>query len=321
MKIWLRVGISAGLLVLLAVLLPWSELRGAFARISLGIWVVVLAGFLFGHTLGAVKWRLMVAAGRTMLTPRDTVRCYSAGLFANLCLPTIVGGDVLRAVLAGKATGRPEGAVLGGIADRIVDMATVALLVAVGGFLSRDALPGWGLQLLSTALIIGIAVAVIFLPLLLRRPLTRWPRKIRRPAGRALVALRGLARNPRTAVIAVLISIAVQGGFVLLNAWMGIAIGVTAPLTAWFIAWPMAKLAGMLPVSLGGLGVRDATLAALLVPFGVPLTIGFVASLLWQTVLIAGGLAAGAIWWILSARTAGSGEISRNLTLRTSSVS
>ena len=321
MKVWLRVGISAGLLVLLAVLLPWNELRGAFERISLGIWVVVLAGFLVGHTLGAVKWRLMVAAGRTMLTPRDTVRCYSAGLFANLCLPTIVGGDVLRAVLAGKATGRPEGAVLGGIADRIVDMATVALLVAVGGFLSRDALPGWGLQLLSAAVVIGIGVAVIFLPLLLRRPLARWPKKIRRPAGRALVALRGLARNPRTAVIAVLISIAVQGGFVLLNAWMGIAIGVTAPLTAWFIAWPMAKLAGMLPVSLGGLGVRDATLAALLVPFGVPLTIGFVASLLWQTVLIAGGLAAGAVWWILSARTAGSGEVSRNLTLRTSSVS
>jgi uncharacterized membrane protein YbhN (UPF0104 family) len=285
------------------------------------MWAVVLAGFLVGHMLGTVKWRLLVAAGRTVLSARDAVRCYSAGLFANLCLPTIVGGDVLRAVLAGRATGRPEGAVLGGLADRIVDMATVALLVAIGGFLSRDALPGWGLQLLTAGAVIGIAVALIFLPLLLRRPLARWPRKLRRPVGRALVALRGLVRNPGAAVTAVMISILVQGGFVLLNAWMGIAIGVNAPLTAWFIAWPMAKLAGLLPISLGGLGVRDATLAALLVPFGVPMTVGFVASLLWQTVLIAGGLAAGAIWWLLSTRAADSGEVARSLTLRTSSVS
>ena len=34
---------------------------------------------------------------RAPFPPADALRCYAAGLFANLYLPSIVGGDVLRA--------------------------------------------------------------------------------------------------------------------------------------------------------------------------------------------------------------------------------
>lgn len=318
MKVWIRVGVSAGVLALLFYFIPWHDLRSAVGRISGAVWFTVLAGFLAGHALGALKWRTLVNAGRSTLSVVDAVRCYAAGLFANMCLPSIVGGDVLRAVLAGKTTGRAEAAVLGGLTDRLVDMAVVAMLVAIGGFFSRDALPGWGVQLMTAAVVIGLITAMIFLPLLLRRPLAKWHRKLRRPVGRALVAIRALTRRPSAALLAISISIVVQGGFVLLNAWMGRAIGVNVPLGVWFLAWPMAKLAGLLPISLGGLGVRDATLAALLVPFGVPAALGFIASLLWQTILIAGGLVAGAVWWILGRRTTVSRSVPESLALRVS---
>jgi hypothetical protein len=72
---------------------------------------MALAGYFAGHTLGAVKWNTLVGAARReggRLTVRDTAGCYSAGLFANLFLPTVVGGDVVRAALAARALGRPE---------------------------------------------------------------------------------------------------------------------------------------------------------------------------------------------------------------------
>jgi len=91
--------------------------------------------------------------------------------------------------------------------------------------------------------------------------------------------------------------VGIQASFVLLNAFLGAAIGLQAPLHVWFLAWPLAKLVALLPVSLGGLGVREVALAGLLQPFGVPAALAVAQSLLWETILVAGGLTAGLIWW------------------------
>jgi uncharacterized membrane protein YbhN (UPF0104 family) len=264
------------------------------------VWLLVLLAFLAGHRLGAAKWRLVVGAAGAALGRVDAIRCYAAGLFANLCLPSIVGGDVLRAALAARATGRAEAAVLGSIADRLIDVFAIAVLVVVGAILARGVLPAWGDALALAVVAASLIVALVLLPLALRRPLARWPHRLRRRVGRSLVALRYLRRAPGAALLAALGALTMQGGFVLLNAWIGHAIGIRVPLGVWFLAWPLAKLAGLLPISLGGLAVRDATLGALLAPAGVPLALGVVASLIWQSVLIAGGLLGGGLWWGLS---------------------
>ena len=302
MKVWLKATISVGLLVLLFVLLPWDQVRTAVTNMSGRVWLGVLAVFAVGHLVGAQKWRLLVGASRGRLRYADAVRCYGAGLFANLCLPSIVGGDVLRAVLAGRETGRMEAAFLAGIMDRAIDVATLALLIAAGALFARDALPGWSGEVLTATIAVGVAVSLFVLPLALRRPLARWPRRVRRPVGRALVALRHMAQSPGRAVVAVVLSIAIQGTFVVLNIWIGGAIGIHLALPLWFMAWPLAKVAGLMPISLGGLAVRDATFGALLVPLGVPMARGVVAALVWQTVMIAGGLLGGLAWWALSRR-------------------
>lgn len=298
MKMTIRIVGTLGVLVVLAIVLPWSEVRTAVGRMSASVWLGVLLGFLVGHQLGVFKWRLMVNTGRGNLGIGDAVRCYAAGLFANLCLPSIVGGDVLRATLAGKATRRPEAAVLGGVADRLIDVFTLGSLIAVGGLLAGQAVPGWGWRLMTLAIVLGGVVAAVAAPWLVRRPLSRWPARLRRPVGRSLVAWRRVVRNPGAAATAFVMSLAIQAGFVLLNAWIGSAVGINIDLAVWFLVWPLAKLAGLLPISMGGLGVRDATLGALMVPLGVAPALGVVASLIWQSVLIAGGLIGGAIWWV-----------------------
>jgi glycosyltransferase 2 family protein len=295
-RLLLRVLVSAGVLLLLFRLIPWPEFRDALTRMPTTTWVAVLCGFLAGHLLATAKWRLMVNVGRSGLRGRDAVRCYAAGLFANLCLPSIVGGDVLRAVLAGRATGRMEAVVLGGIADRLLDILALGILILVGGVMVGSALGGDAVRTALVAVAIGGVLGGLLLRRLLRVPLASWPRRVRRRLSRTLVALRRAARQPSAVAVALLISLAVQSWFVVLNAWIGWSIGIAVPLGAWFLAWSLAKLAGLLPISLGGLGVRDAALAGILVSFGVPVATGLVASLIWQSVLIAGGLAAGLVW-------------------------
>ncbi|HYN81236.1 MAG TPA: lysylphosphatidylglycerol synthase transmembrane domain-containing protein [Gemmatimonadaceae bacterium] len=301
MKLWLRIAVSGGLLLLLLLFLPWDTARAAIGRLPFSLWMGALAGFIAGHFLGVLKWRVLVNVdGGRPLRMLDAVRCYSAGLFANLCLPSIVGGDVLRAALAARVTRSPEAAVLAGVVDRIIDVATLGLLIAVGGVFARDAIPAWGRGALTISLLVVALIVVVFLPLLVRRPLEQWPRRFRRRIGRGLVALRSVARNPGSAFISLTLSVIIQSSFVLLNVAIGRAIGINVSLAVWFVVWPLAKVAGLLPISLGGLAVRDAAFAALLVPLRVPVALGILASLVWQSVLIAGGLLAGAVWWIIA---------------------
>lgn len=314
MKPWVKAAVSVALLALLFVVLPWSDVRTAIARLPGRVWFLVLAGFVAGHVVSAFKWRLLVNTGHGELRPSDAIRCHGAGLFANMCLPSFVGGDVLRALLAGRATGHPEAAVLAGVADRTLDMSTMLILIVLGALASHQALPGWSRTVVGVALALGVVAAFVALPLLLRRPLKRWPRKLRRPLARGMVSLRRMARRPRVAVMAFALSVTIQSAFVMLNVWIGRSVGIDVATSIWFMAWPLAKIAGLLPVSLGGIAVRDATFGALLVPFGVPMATGVVAHLVWQTVMIAGGLIAGLTWWLLSRRTtAGAHDVGAEL--------
>ena len=64
------------------------------------------------------------------------------------------------------------------------------------------------------------------------------------------------------------------------------------------MVWPLTKLTEALPLSLGGLGVREAAFATYLAPFGVEPARAVAQSLLWQAVRVGLGLcgAAAALW-------------------------
>jgi uncharacterized membrane protein YbhN (UPF0104 family) len=300
MKLGWRVGISLGLLSLILALLPWDTVTIALSRMGPWRWLAVLAGFVAGHLVGIIKWRGFVAAGRGVLPARDAAQCYSAGLFANLCLPSIAGGDLLRMVMAGRSTRRPEAAFIGGVMDRLTDTIALALLAGGGALAVGGRVGGGFVRVVSLTLLAGLAAGALAAVLAGRTRIKRWPARLRRPVGRSLVGLRHLRRRPGVAARGLALSLAIQGGFVLLNAEMGRGMGLALPLGAWFLAWPLAKVVSLLPISLGGLAVREASLASLLVPFGVPLALGVTVSLVWQSVLIAGGLLGGATWWMLS---------------------
>jgi glycosyltransferase 2 family protein len=308
-KLWLKILVSALLLALILFKVPWQSLWSEASRLDPGLWLGVFAAFLAGHSIGVFKWRFNVNLGNARLGAVDAVQCYSAGLFANLCLPSIVGGDALKAWLAGKVTGRLEAAVLGGLTERLLDTAALLCLLIVGGLLSHATVEGWASQTILVGSLVGLAGLAIFLPLLLRVRLKRWPRRLRRPAGRSMVAMRRLISRPQLALAIFALSILIQGWFVLLNAWLGRGLGIEVPLAFWFLAIPLAKAITLAPISLGGFGVREVALAGILALAGVPKEQGVVVSLLWQSILVASGLCGGLIWFALgfrsSARTGG----------------
>jgi hypothetical protein len=129
LKLWIKVAVTAVLLGLISVVVPWGELWSQARQLDPAIWLAVFGCFLLGHLGGVVKWRFNVNIARGGLGLVDAVQIYFAGLFANLCLPSIVGGDGLKVVLAGRITGRYVSAIIGGLTDRLIDTAALLILI------------------------------------------------------------------------------------------------------------------------------------------------------------------------------------------------
>lgn len=302
-RTWLLKGaVSAGVLVVVFSWVPVEEAWTALRSIPLWLWSAVVGVFLCGHLLAAAKWwRLAVRPAGIPLGV--AVRAHFAGLVANLCLPGVAGGDVVRAGVVLRRTRQKTLLAVGSLADRVLDCLALLILAAAGALLmagGADALRGvvWQMAALVTA---GIGGAVAGLYVL---------RRMRLPGllGRASAAAGELARRPLDLVVCLATSVLIQAVFVGLNVLLATAAGLTAPVAAWYCAWPLAKLISIAPVSLGGLGVREASLAALMATFGVAAAGVVAVGLVWQTVLIAGGLIGASLSW-LSDRRSGAADL------------
>jgi uncharacterized membrane protein YbhN (UPF0104 family) len=283
------------ILALLLRLLPLDDLVAAFRRIPGRVWALALPLYLALHLLGMLKWRTLVNAAGGGLSFPQALRCYWYGLFGNTFLPSVAGGDFLRAGLAFRLAKSPSGVVVGSVVDRILDIAALGVVAGAGVALLPRALDlgtaslSWAAAALVVAAGTAAAGAVAFLPPRLV------PRQVRRPWVRAIRALHAARSRPLRLTGALVLGVALQASLVFLNAWLGWACGIEIAWTAWLFVWPVAKLSAMLPITQGGLGVREAALAALFAPFGVPPSLAVAAGLVFQGVVISGGLAGGAL--------------------------
>jgi uncharacterized membrane protein YbhN (UPF0104 family) len=296
----LRVLVSAVVLLVLLALVPIGLLSAAIARAPTHVLLAALLLFVAGHSAAAFKWRLLQGqdCGLPMLT---ILRAHFAGVVANLWLPGVIGGDVVRAGLALRQANRRSIVAIASLADRLVDSLGLLLLATVGLYLAGAPARGAReiIMAMAAAFLAGAGVA----------GLACWYLKTRSTSARArhlLEAVNLIGKRPGLVATAVAISIGVQVTFILVNASLGEAVGMTAPFSAWLMAWPLAKLAALLPISAAGIGVREAALVALLHPFGDSAEAILAAGLLWQGVFIAGGLIGwGALLFVPSAPAAG----------------
>lgn len=294
-RIILRIGGSVVILAALLIFLPRQELWSTMRRVPLMLWLLVLASYLGGHLVGATKWRLIVNLAGAGLSFTQGLRCYFAGLFSTLFLPSIVGGDLVRAGFALRMGRNKAGALLGSFLDRTIDFVVLASLATLGALLAPEALdPRSRWIFVSVALALAaMALAAALLAALL--PAQRFSYRIRRWLARTRQAARPMAQRPRSVLAAFGLGLVIQTSLIALTVVLAGACGLHLRFRMWLFAWPLAKLSAVLPVSQGGIGVREAALAALLAPFGARPAMVVAVGLVWETIIIAGGLAGGLV--------------------------
>jgi uncharacterized membrane protein YbhN (UPF0104 family) len=302
--IFLALRWATALLILgiLFYLLPVVPLRSALARVPFTRFIAVLLIYLVALTGGITKWHTVVNSAGAQLSFAASAQCYTSGLFGALFLPSIIGGDVARLAVGISRSPRPAAVITGNVADRFLDVAAQLTLVSLGLLLLPGSLPV-PLQAPAKRLLLAgaIGAAVFFgLVLALHRPLLRGRSiRIRRRLAQLRHAIRAVSRRPLRLVFGWLLGTSVQGTYVVLTALLGITCGLHLPLRVWLFAWPLAKIAAVMPITQGGIGVREAALVVLLAPFGAPAPQVLATGIVWEGVIITAGLLAGLTAFLL----------------------
>src|SRR5436853_1237884 len=295
---------AAALLILgsLFYVLPVAPLRSALARVPLTRFIAVLLIYLVALTGGITKWHTVVNSAGAQLSFAASAQCYTSGLFGALFLPSIIGGDVARLAVGISRSPRPAAVITGNVADRFLDVAAQLTLISLGLMLLPSSLPVPLQAPAKRVLFAGVIGAAVFfgLVLALHRPLLRGRSiRIRRRLAQLRPAIRAVSRRPLRLVLGWLLGTSVQGTYVVLTALLGITCGLRLPLRVWLFAWPLAKIAAVMPITQGGIGVREAALVVLLRPFGAPASEVLATGIVWEGVIVSGGLLAGVTAFLL----------------------
>ena len=293
LKFTFRAIFTIAILSALFIWLPADELWTAIKKTGFTLWVLVLVGASLFHIAAGWKWKVLLVASGLKVKFLEALRAHTAGLFANIWLPSLTGGDLVRLTMVTKTKQQIASALTGSVTDRVNDVVSLLILTALGILWIPSIEKSLGTQTL--VLITIIVVSDLFsAPVFLKYVHPNWfPKRFATAVTALKSALSAIMSKKKSMLVAQLTSLLIQSSFVMFNVAIGRAMGIEIPFSAWFFAWPLAKLAAMLPVSLGGMGVREAAMAGLLATFYVDPTLSVAQSLVWETVMLGLGLIAG----------------------------
>jgi len=239
--------------------LPWLAA-------ALVVWLLAVA-------LSVVRWHRVLLAIDHPAQPSALASYTLAGLFVANFLPSTIGGDVLRVVRLSADNGDAPASFASVVLERltgfvVLPMITLVTLVASPGLLRLGAASTLALALSLTSLVSLVAILVVAASPRLGGRLANhanWPRF----AGAVHLGIVRIRQRPAEAATVMVSSLAYQLAVVLATFAAARSLGISVGLVPMIAFVPVVAIAQVLPISVGGLGLREGALVLLLAPLGV----------------------------------------------------
>jgi glycosyltransferase 2 family protein len=279
-KAVLSVGLVSLLLARSDVGRLWALARGANL-----LWIAG-AAVAYAAMIGVSAWRwgMLLHAQGVHATTGRLAESFLVATFFNNFLPSNIGGDVVRVTDTAGAAGSRTLAATVVLVDRGLGVIALGLIAAAGATLARSAGPigapiVWlGLTaFLSLGLVVVLrpsAVAALCAPL--RHVGGEW---VDVRLGRLTGALERFRDRPGALAMGFGGALVVQALLVLFYAAVARSLGVSIGLDDLAVVVPASLLVQMIPVSLNGLGIREATFGFYFRRLGLPLESALLVSL------------------------------------------
>ncbi len=279
----LKLAVSVLLLVFLLKKIGLENFLNHLAQAQPGWILAGIASFLVSNFLGSLQWYLLMKRSGMRLPYGETLKFYFIGLFFNNFFLSNLGGDVFRIYYASRSTEQTAGAISTVFLDRFIGFTMLTFLSLIGGLLIlqenylRTILP-----VLFVTLFFWFLIFLVFFKRSLARrfyPVISW--LFSDSIVQKMVDLYEVIHQFRNAKLYLLglmgISLFVQFFRVGIHYFAGLALGVHVGIQFFMLFVPLIALLASLPISIGGLGVREQSGVVLFARLG--LSAGITASM------------------------------------------
>ena len=255
LKTGLKLTVTGVLLCASLLMVDFETMGESVRQADIGLLAVSALILLLGGFAGAASWFCILRMRLPAIRYREVAASHWCGMFFNSFLPSNVGGDVVKGYLMARESGQTGFVVTSLLADRVLNL---VILLCIGGF---AALLQFGHPWLAVGFLLllsALLAAVLMTIGRLRARLQRWPRAgLRGKAADLVEPMCELAATPRVLLPMLLTALVSQMLKIWHNAFVIRALGLAVPtLCVWYVI-PLFGLVSALPVSIGGLGLRE----------------------------------------------------------------
>ena len=298
---WLRISIS---IMLLAWVVSGVSLGGLLIYFSQLRENAIFTGLMFvipgaAVLLSALRWRTLLAAIDIVRSVGSLYKAFLVGNFFNQFIPSTVGGDIARAWWIKSSDTSTTNTMMVVAADRLIGLCGICVV----GLLAAHTQSQMQISRFAGAflLIMLAGLTTVASPTAqagLRRLFAK-TRFLRGQLARLATVLQGinaLRTSPGSLAIAFAISVALQAVVIFQFAVISRALGLDISISALAVIVPLVSLVTTLPVSINGIGLREAAFVVIGAPFGLSNEGAVAMSLLFLFVATLYAMVGGAIY-------------------------
>jgi uncharacterized protein (TIRG00374 family) len=226
--------------------------------------------------VASLKWWVFVPGERLSRILQLTL----IGIFYSIVLPGQVAGEAVKAYKLGAGRGDAEEIAASVVVDKVNGLIGLLALGIAGAFLSTLAFPKSLLISFGVVLAVGVAaLQAIRLPVFQqsvaavnRRVGARWSRwdAVASRLERFLAAWTRYAGRPRLMLASVALGVVFHTLAITVMAILAPTFGIDIPFVEWLWIFAIVSTAVLIPLSVGGLGVREGAFVAVLGVLKVP---------------------------------------------------
>jgi glycosyltransferase 2 family protein len=300
----LRIGVSAVLLVLLFrfnkidIHALIDDIKGA-DKLFLAVGFAV---FFCGYFLGFLRWRMLLEAAGINISLKRLISSFSGGIFFSIFLPSTIGGDFVRTIDLAEHTKKAKEVIATVFLDRLSGYIGLVFVILPALWLGRNLMLD---KVVISSVSVIIALLIVILLVLFNNFIYSRIKKFLSTPGAVRIkeTIRNIHheihifRNHKSMIVSnLMLSFLIQLIYPLSVYFIGLSLGIKLNFIYFLIFLPIIGAITLLPIAIGGLGLREGLFVVYFAKAGVIKQLSLAMSLLSFSFVVFYGAIGGLIY-------------------------